>query len=400
MSIAGSKVRGVTRYDSLKAYDGYTLFTPMFGKDAWLINIQGNVVHHWDTEPYGPVFARLLPNGNLLYGGVKSGGLMGPGLGFLFGEDIEQPEEERGACLVEVDWNNNLVWKYDAPQFNHDFYRMENGNTMYIKYVVTPDEIKNKVKGGVPRTEQDGIMWADGLEEVTPEGEVAWEWLAYEHLNPEIDIICPLCLRGEWTHMNTCTVLPNGNILGSFRSTHTICIIEKATGDIIWRWGRKDLGHQHDPIMIDNGNILVFDNGAHRLCSQDLDYYSRVLEINPTINKIEWEYKDNPPSEFYSYGMGGAQRLPNGNTLICETHKGRLFEVTPDKEIVWEYVSPFYGPFLCYGQTNFIYRAYRYGSDYKGLKGKDLNPDNYKWLNRVYRSYSKLITCEMEEDNQ
>jgi len=384
MGIARASLRGVTRYVPSKAYNGYTLFNPQFGKDAWLIDMQGSIVHHWSTEPYKPQFVRFLPNGNLLYAGTTSGGIMGPGLAYLFGEEYEQSEETGMAYLVEVDWDNNLAWKHEAPGFNHDFYRMENGNTMYIKYVTVPDDIKNKVKGGIPGTEQNGVMWADALNEITPEGEVAWEWLPYEHLDPEIDIICPLAYRGEWTHMNTCTVLPDGNVLGSFRQTNTICIIDKATGKIIWRWGPQELGHQHEPTMVDNGNILVFDNGAHRFFSQDLDYYSRVLEVNPATNKIEWEYKADPPSEFYATAMAGAQRLPNGNTLICETLSGRLFEVTRDCEIVWEYINPFYGPFLVYGQSNMVYRAYRYGPDYEGLKGKSLDSNNYEWLNGVY----------------
>ncbi|TKJ45750.1 aryl sulfotransferase [Candidatus Aerophobetes bacterium Ae_b3b] len=384
MGIARTTLKGVTHYVPSRAYSGYTLFSPMFGKDVWLVDMQGRIVHRWRTEPYKPNFARFLANGNLLYQGVKSGGIMGPGLAYLFGEHYEQTEEDRGVCLIEVDWDNNLVLKYEEPQFNHDFYRMKNGNTMLIKYVDVPDDIKNKVKGGIPGTEQNGIMWADALNEVTPDGEVVWEWLAYEHLDPEMDVICPLEYRGEWTHMNTCSVLPDGNILGSFRQTNTICIIDKATGNIIWRWGRDELGHQHEPTMLDNGNILVFDNGPHRFLSQDLDYYSRVLEVNPATNKIEWEYKDDPPSEFYAFGMGGAQRLPNENTLICETHGGRIFEVTRDREIIWEYVSPFYGPFLTYGQANLIYRAYRYGHEYQGLKGKNLDPNNFRWLNAVY----------------
>ena len=384
MGIARTSVRGVTHYVPSRAYDGFTLFSSMFGNNVWLIDMQGNIVHRWNAEPYGPQFGRLLPNGNLLYAGVKSGGLMGPGVGYLFGEEFEQSEEDRGACLIEVDWDNNLVWKYECPQFSHDFYRMENGNTMYIKYVIVPDEIKQEVQGGIPGTELNGVMWADGLNEVTPEGKVVWEWSAHQHLDPEIDIICPLAYRGEWSHMNTCTVLPDGNILGSFRQTNTICIIEKATGNITWRWGAQELGHQHEPTRLKNGNILVFDNGVHRFYSRDLDYYSRVLEINPTTNQIEWEYKDDPPSEFYAFGMGGAQRLSNGNTFICEANGGRLFEVTHDSEIVWEYVNPFYGPFVVFGECNVIYRGYRYGSDYQGFKGKNLDADNYQWINGVY----------------
>lgn len=385
MGIVHEKIRGVTRYIPSQAYNGYTLFTlEWFGHDAWLVDMRGRIVHHWDTEPYGPQFARLLPNGNLLYGGAKSAGMMGPGIAYIYGEEYEQSKEAGDGCLIELDWDNNLVWKYEAPQFSHDFHRLENGNTMYVKYITVPDDVKNKVKGGIPGTEPNGIMWADGLEEVTPEGEVVWEWLAYEHLDPEIDIICPLAHRGEWTHMNTCTVLPNGNILGSFRQTNTICIIDKATGNITWRWGPQELGHQHEPTMLDKGNILVFDNGVHRLFSQDLDYYSRVLEVNPVTNKIEWEYKADPPSDFYAYGMGGAQRLPNGNTLICSAMSGRIFEVTHNCEIVWEYIVPFYGPYLTYGQCNILYRAYRYGPDYEGLRGKTLDPNNYQWMNGIY----------------
>ena len=175
---ARTSLKSVTHYVPQKAYEGYTLFAPMFGKDIWLIDMQGRIVHHWNTEPYGPELVRLLPNGNLLYQGVKSGGPMGPGLAYLFGEQYDQPKEDRGVCLIEVDWDNNLVWKYDAPEFNHDFYRMENGNTMHIKYITVPDDIKNRVKGGIPGTEQNGIMWADALNEVTPDGKVVWEWLA------------------------------------------------------------------------------------------------------------------------------------------------------------------------------------------------------------------------------
>lgn len=110
--------------------------------------------------------------------------------------------------------------------------------------------------------------------------------------------------------------------------------------------------------------------------------YSRVLEVNPKTNKIAWEYKDRNTVKFRSPVAGGAQRLPNGNTLICESTKGLLFEVTRDKQIVWEFVSPFYidCPRGEVGWTNLIFRSQRYGPDYKGLKGKDLDPDKFEWV--------------------
>ena len=122
--------------------------------------------------------------------------------------------------------------------------------------------------------------------------------------------------------------------------------------------------------------------------------YSRAVEVNPATNKIEWEYKADPPQSFYSSLVSSARRLPNGNTLICEGMKGRLFEVTMEGEIVWEYLSPFYTAVGITPQElsarasqtflNQSFRAYRYMPDYTGLKGKDLDPQNLAWFNRVY----------------
>ena len=223
-------------------------------------------------------------------------------------------------------------------------------------------------------------MWADGFREVTPEGEVVWEWLGYEHLNPEADAICPLCGRAEWTHVNTCFVLPDGNILTSFLKLNTIAIIDKATGNFKWRWGPGQLGHQHDPNMLDNGNILVFDNGTHRPDSSIIPYgminFSRVVEVNPESNEVVWEFRDEQLLYFHACFISGAQRLPNGNTLICEGPLGRFFEVTPDKELVWEYVSPFYSKTLeVMGWNNAVFRAYRYSPDYPGFKGRTLDSE-------------------------
>lgn len=385
MAYSKSKLKGVTYYNRSKAYNGYTIASSFVDKKVRLVDMEGNIVHQWNT-PFGANLSKLLPNGNLLY---SSGGgrLRGPGVAYLVGEDVEESSTDlRVNSLVEVDWNNGLVWKYEAPDFSHDFNRMKNGNTIYVKYVVVPDSIKNKVKGGMEGTEIDGAMWSDAVYELSPDGEICWEWLAYEHLNPEIDIICPLEYRGEWTHMNSCHLLKNGDILATMRQTNAVYIIDKVTGDIKWRWGFDELGHPHDPTMLKNGNILVFDNGVHRYFSQELDYYSRVIEVNPVTNKIEWEYKDGQPSEFYTSVCGSAQKLPNGNVLICESLRGRIFEVTCDGEIVWEYIYPIYNSLWVYGSCNVLYRAYRYGADLKGLKAKNLDPINYEYLNRIYGS--------------
>jgi hypothetical protein len=112
---------------------------------------------------------------------------------------------------------------------------------------------------------------------------------------------------------------------------------------------------------------------------------SRVIEVDPATGNIGWSYETRPPWAFFSSFISDAQRLPNGNTLICEGQTGRLFEVTYDGEIVWEYVNPFFGENERYGRVNLVFRAYRYGPDFPGLQGKSLDPARYAWLNHLYR---------------
>lgn len=338
--------------------------------------MEGQFVQRWKLPTVPRDHGVLLPNGNLLYGTARQL------------HQVEATSVPRvwglGAGLLEVDWDSNLIWKYIDLYQNHTFCRMGNGNTMILRATIVPHDIATQVKSGIPGTEDAGIMWTDSFHEVTPAGEVVWKWSAADHLDPQIDMICPLDRRNEWTHANSCVVLPNENILTCFRNTHTIYIIDKATGDINWRWGPGEIAHPHDPTLLDNGNILVFDNGAHR--PSTIMSYSRVVEVNPNTNKIEWEYKADPPESFYSAVMSGCQRLPNGNTLICEATKGRVFEVTTDGEIVWEFVNPFYSyhPMVVpLGCNNALFRAYRYGPEYEGLKGK-LDPQKFDLVNQLY----------------
>jgi hypothetical protein len=186
------------------------------------------------------------------------------------------------------------------------------------------------------------------------------------------------------------------NIIWDGRITNITAITDKISGKIVWQIGPdfdtspelRKLGWiigQHHAHMIPRGlpgegNILIYDNGgwagygapnpgaptgmhnAQRDCS-------RVLEIDPLTLKIIWQYTpleagfspmmDN--YKFYSGYISGAQRLPNGNTLITEGADGRLFEVTPDHELVWEYVSPFFDQDY---DNNMVYRSYRYPYDY------------------------------------
>jgi hypothetical protein len=124
-----------------------------------------------------------------------------------------------------------------------------------------------------------------------------------------------------------------GNVLVSMRSLNLIGIVDIETETLTWAWGPGDLQEQHHPTLLDNGNLLVFDNGTKRK-------YSRIIELDPRDKAIVWEYRDASPAPFYSNWGGTAQRLGNGNTLITETSGGRVFEITKGGKVVWDFYNP------------------------------------------------------------
>ena len=85
--------------------------------------------------------------------------------------------------------------------------------------------------------------------------------------------------------------------------------------------------------MLENGHILLFDNGMAR-------GWSRVIELDPLTKKIVWEYRAPNRTDFYTRARGACQRLPNGNTLVTDSDSGQGFEITADGEIVWEFLNP------------------------------------------------------------
>jgi len=96
--------------------------------------------------------------------------------------------------------------------------------------------------------------------------------------------------------------------------------------------GPGQISHQHNPTLLANGNVMLLDNGTHR---RGLSY-SHIVEVDPATNEIVWQYPPEPLVSFFTHSTGGAERLPNGNTLITEGMTGRIFELTPSNQIVWE----------------------------------------------------------------
>ena len=348
---------GVTRYNRNKATTGYTLFSPMFGKNTFIIDMNGKVVHSWKHPNTPGAYHYLLPNGNLL--------------GSVLTPEPQVGLAAKGGLIREVDWKGKLVWEYRDDLQHHDFRRCPNGNTVYLGWELLPKKAQKRVLGGKPKSEHADGIYGDVVREVTPDGEIAWEWRVSRHMDIENYPICSFCDRREMAHANTVFPLKNGDFMISFRHINLVAIIDRKTKKFRWQMHDWRLGHQHDIQRLDNGNFLVYANGYHGPWD-GRDIGSHVFEINPRNNKIVWEYKGQPGFSFDSQSISGVQRLPSGNTLICEGRWGRIFEVTKAGEIVWNYVSPYFvtdKKHPMYG-ANGVFRAYRYSHDSPQIAGR------------------------------
>jgi hypothetical protein len=189
----------------------------------------------------------------------------------------------------------------------------------------------------------------------------------------------------DWTHANAVAYNPAlDQIVLSVHTFSEIWVIDHSTttaeaaghtggrhgkgGDLLYRWGNpcayragtaKDqkLFGQHTAHWIQErrpgaGRLMVFNNGMGRTDGA----YSSVEELvlpadakgrfaartGPAYGPEQqaWIYTAPKKSDFFAMVISGAERLPNGNTLVCAGTSGTVFEVTPEKEVVWKYVYP------------------------------------------------------------
>ncbi len=350
---------GFVGRDAEQAFDGSLLYTPMFGDGTvYLLDTSYEVVHTWKTgyRPglYGYLIEEDRPGaGNLFYGAqVKNDDM------FRF----KHWRHFKGGAVLEMDWNGNVLWKVEHPDHHHDARKLKNGNVLMLCSTVLPEEFWPRVKGGEPGSEDGGRIHADYIVETTTSGEEVWRWNTWEHLDFDTEIITLQDHREEWTHSNTVAETVDGHILLSCRNVSTVVMIDRASGDLLWKYGPPNVAQQHDPRPLPNGNVTIFDNGTHRL---DMPFpFSRVLEVDPRTNRVVWAYVDRSLYNFFSPYCSSAQRLPNGNTHITETAYGRMFEVTPAGEIVAEYINPHIDKApMPFNDCNWVFRSFKYGPD-------------------------------------
>jgi outer membrane protein assembly factor BamB len=284
--------------------------------------------------------------------------------------------------MIQLDSSGKIVLQHEDPLAHHDQNHLDNGTLLYTTLeALTPEQAASTV-GGIPGSEApDGGIYADCIKHVDPidKGKVLWTWRAIDHLSPTLFPLNPHFAREHRPLINSVTQLRDGNILASLRSVSAVIIISRATGKVIWHLDSTVVAQQHCASELENGNILIFDNGTFR--HHQSATYSRVIEVDRATKQAVWQYRDRSnPSAFFSPFMGGAQRLKNGNTLITEAIFGRVFEVTMTGEVCWEFVNPHFADYRELDTpeleeigfdfpANAIFRAYKY------------LPEEVSWLN-------------------
>lgn len=272
--------------------------------------------------------------------------------------------------MLEVSPTGKIISEYRDPLAHHDQNHLDDGTLLYTTLEPMTEDEASTVVGGIPNSEaSDGKIYADVIKHVDPKsGDVLWKWRVAEHLDRGKFPLQAIYAREHYPLINSVSILQDGNILASLRSVSAVIIISRQTGEIIWHLDSTVLAQQHCANELPNGNILIFDNGALRHHTSAV--HSRVIEVSRATKEIVWEYRDRAfPMAFFTPFMGSAQRLKGGNTFIAEAAFGRMFEVTPAGEIVWEYVNP-------------------HLASYEGLDAKELEDVGFDYpSNAVFRAY-------------
>lgn len=309
------------------ALDGLNLFSSGHVPGASLMDMDGNILHTWQmslTEAW-PDFPIEELNGNAEYW-----------------RDVHMFENGdilaifEGFGIMKLDRDSNIIWKSLGGE-HHDMHVLPDGRIVTLTRAPRVDMSINPNK---PILEDFvTILDEDGHEVQSVSVLGALVNSPYENLMPVMN----MPIAGDVLHTNSVQFLDGslaerhpsftrGRVLISMRTISVIAVLDLETESIVWALSGL-WREQHQPRQLPNGRLMIFDNKGG-------DGASRVLEIDPVTQAVEWSYEGTRESPFYTEMCGANQRLDNGNTLITESDYGRAFEVTPEGEIVWEYVSP------------------------------------------------------------
>ncbi len=340
---------GVTINISDKASDGYTLITSMWNDSSGfkLIDMDGTELHNWRIS-----YTEIFPNtdsSDISLGDWDvdiHGSVLYPNGDIVFNINLHG--------LVKIDNNSNVLWKL-KDDYHHSIHKDEQGNLWVpARENLDEDELSNYPLIKPP-------FYLDYICKLTPEGELLEKVALYDiFFNSGLEAllfadgtIFTVNTTDDIMHLNDIEILGSdiansfpqfqaGDIIVSMRQLNLLMVIDPKTYLIKWHMTGPYI-RQHDPDFISDGGILVFDNRV------DINNYndiggnilggSRILSIDPVSRLVTIVYQGDSDNKFYSNIAGKQQLLPNRNILITEHGKGRIFEVTPSREIVWTYIN-------------------------------------------------------------
>jgi hypothetical protein len=379
-----------------RTINGQILFSPLYGETTYLIDNTGSLNHTWSSS-YTPGAATYwLGNGTILRTirvGFSSHGGAGGGVQIVTWD---------GTVTWDYRYNTNgYLTHHDIKRLPNGNIIMIAWETKTKSQAIAAGRNPNTIPANTFMPDHVIEVQPTG----PTSGDIVWEWHAWDHLiqdfdsskdnygvvedHPElININYGEFFMGDddWLHTNSIDYNPQyDQIVISIHNFNEIWVIDHSTttdeaaghtggnsgkgGDLLYRWGNPDaygagtssdqkLYGQHDtswikPGLPGAGHILIFNNGINRPGGQ----YSSVDEIAPPVDdqgnyylepgsaygpdNLTWTYKANPPTSFYAYYISGAERLKDGDTLICNGVSGKFFEVTPDGTNVWQWINPY-----------------------------------------------------------
>ena len=342
---------GVTVNDPALAFQGYTFFTGYRSErpgryDAYLLDMNGNIVHSWDTD-----FRRVWPHPTHIDMRNWDGNVEIHGAYLYPNGDILV--NLGGAGAAKFDRCSNVLWSVDRPT-HHDVEPLPDGGAIFPGRIRRTDARPDRPLLGVGPS---GFYEDDTVLVVGADG-------AVRHEESVIDIL----FRSGWEsvlfsqprsarriqdedpiHLNDVEVLKPemaaafpmfaaGDLLLSLRQTNTLMVVDPKSWRAKWVMTGPFIG-QHDPDFLPNGHILVYDN---RIAGKTPRFgNTRLVEIDPASKTVISEFRGSPDQQFYAVSRGKEQVLPNGNILIADSHHGRLFEVAPKQggRTVWEWIN-------------------------------------------------------------
>lgn len=325
---------GVTAYDRRKMQPGLTFLTGFFDNAVamQLIDEDGAVVHRWiDTRSWNTAEihgAVPLPDGSVIF---------------------ERPD----AGLRRMDKCGNVVWTVDHST-HHSVHLSPDDNSVWVS-------ARRVLKAGDPRLKQlPGIrppFTEDLALQVNLDGEVLRE-ISLAAILFENGQEAVLFANGddaivnrdnEITHLNDVEPLSSsmaeafpmftpGDLIVSLRNLNLLTVFDPKTRQVKWLrvgpWVR-----QHDPDFDDGGRILVFNNRKDDTPTGRILGGSTIMAVDPVTDEVTTLYRGTQEMPFFTNVLGKQQKLANGNLLISSGEEGRVFEVTPDGEVVWEFVN-------------------------------------------------------------